>query len=306
MLKKINLFMFMFLIVSAVVNTKGLVAQSYQFEANGAYSYEKQKDGNLSMYLLGVEAFFEQINLEGRPYAEAAFLQKTGSAAIIAMKGSSKFDSEGGIGESETDYVFFGGTVGYVIPVVPVFIKGEYSRNSSDGTYTEPGFKVTYDIKHETFAGDLGYYIIDGFILAGRYEKINETQKMQSSPDVKSEMKAFGPYFKYVTMFDGEKGLNIEGGFKRLSSKEEGEKELNNRIFSIEGDFYVTPQVSIGCSVEINRGDIKTLAGNTYGVELAGFINPNIGLGLEFNYFKADNSDANDSKEFSFSITGRI
>ncbi len=293
-----------FLLVT-VFYAGNVMAESYQYEVNGTYINEKTDNTKTNSYMADAVFNFKEVNLDKVPWEEAAFLQKVGYVSINGLLADYKDDRN----TVKLDYNRFGIDFGYVLPKVPFLVKLSYQRLKDDGSFMDSGVK--YDLKDtkNTFSGELGYYIIDGLDVAASYEKRIKDDKTSINKDTKTDI--YGANFKYVTMFSNEMGINIAGSYNYQTDKstQPGRNDLKekNKIYKIEGTFYVIPQIGLGCDGEFNRGDNKDDAGNTYSAWIKAYIIPNIGLSVGYSIFKPENTrDAEEKKMFMAALTGRI
>lgn len=294
MMKKVFHLSILIIAVSAVMNLQPLSAEGYQVEASGSYFYSKTDSIKYKEYSLFLTGYFQEVNTDGKPYAEAAFLQKTG---YLTVTGTKIKDDEGS--EGEFSGLTYGGELGIVFPVVPVFIKGGYLRNDSDGDWN-------YDRSINTFSGEIGYYLTDNLAVAGNFVKEFAHVEYDTYPKTETKNSTYGCNFKYVNMISNTMALNIEGSYDRISSKTEGLDKLINNEYVIGADFYFTPQIGIGGSIEINKGDDKDYAGNTYKLQASAFLTQNIGIFVGIGKYKAEDSATEDETLFYASVKGRI
>jgi len=168
------------------------------------------------------------------------------------------------------------------------------------------------NIKENDFSGELGYYITDGLAVAGtcKYGKA-DVDFAGTSNDKVVKTTIYGAYFKYVVMFNGQMGINLEGSYKHQTEKttytsKSPEKEKNN-IYIATGDFYITPKIGIEGEIEFNRGDNKYDAGNTYKGSFKIFFIPNFAVSAGYGVFKPeDSSVGSKEKLYMAALTARI
>jgi hypothetical protein len=306
MIKRVVVFFLMILAVSAVLNLQGLRAEAYQFEANGYYYNESADSSDGYSFGLDVTAYFQQVSVDGRPYMEAAFLQKTGYVTLGGEMGSYEIDETDG--KTTIDPMVAGIEAGYVFSPVPVLIKAGYKYDAWDGEFKEPGDTIDFEITKNTYTGQLGYYITDGIALAGTIDMANEETKTKGSfgSTTKTDTMSYGANCKYVTMINADMGINLEASYNYVTVEEKDVKDLVNNVYQIRGDVYVTPMIGIGGIVAINTGDNKEDAGNTYTAEASVFFTPNVALMGSYSFFAADEKGVEDINSFEVAVKGRF
>jgi len=126
MSKRKNMFFAMLIFMVSLFSAQSLMAESYQFELNGGYFYDKLDGEKLADYSLGAVIYFSEVILAKGPYEEAAFLQKS---SFIGFNGDMGTDK---LGKGNLDLKGFGVDLKLVIPEVPFFIKIGYMRGLRD------------------------------------------------------------------------------------------------------------------------------------------------------------------------------
>lgn len=292
MIKKIiTLFSMLSFLTFFSVNV--LMAQSYQFEGSGMYQYEKSDNSKASIFGLSLTAYFNQVNTDGVLLGEAAFMQKAGYVDIFGMYGKME---EGG-GDFKITPASVGADVNYVFPV-PVFITAGASYLSMTGDYS---FKSTNTVLN----CGIGYFIQDGFAVSAEYQRDIKKTEMEFTPDSESTGNTFTGNLKYVTMFQNNMGINLEGSCSYISAEEDSET-AKSQEYKIAGDFYPTPAISIGGSVAIIKSDDNTKEEKTYSARVSAFVIPSFAISAEYSLSKSDADSSDNSNAFTVMLTGRL
>jgi hypothetical protein len=301
MLKR-NLLVLIFMFLLTVLCAGRVMAESYQVEVELGYESTKEKpktgDDTEGTYLNGFITFnFEKVSLEGRPYEEAYFLQKTGLVYLIG----SSFEIEKG--SAEDDGRILGGGVDYVFKPLPLYLGFEYIRNDMEGDTQA----ADYELTSNNFIGKVGAHLGDNFRVYLAYEKDN-TELKAGSLDVKLKENNFFVSFKLVQDLDSQMFINVEGTVKRISAENDfaDTKEVNTET-EILADFYIMPQLSIGAGFELNSGEDKSKEGNAISFRTKGYFIPNAALSFRYEMFKAKDTDEGDDQDtFEIGLTGRF
>ena len=302
MVKRIQLLFLAVLTITIMFIYQESRAESYQFEVNGDYYYQKGDFIKEADYELNAAYYFSQVNIDAAPYREAAFMQQAGYIALSGAIGTVEY------GEGKLDGEQFGIEIKLVLPEFPLFLKLKYDRREFDGDIEDEGTLYDSDLTYNNYSCGLGYYLMKSLAVAVTYERENEKADY---PDIfykeTNKTDSFGGYFKYVTVFENKSGLNLEGSYIYDIYKTDSEGKLKNNTYTLGCDFYITPQIGIGGSAQVNTGDDKEVAGNTYIGRVSVFVIANIAVEAEYGVFKADNTDeSEDSKQFTILLKGRI
>lgn len=292
MIKKIITFFSMLSFLS-FFSVNVLMAQSYQFEGSGMYQYEKSDNSKASTFGLSLTAYFDQVNTDGVLLGEAAFMQKAGYVDIIGMYGKME---EGG-GDFKITPAFVEADLNYVFPV-PVFITAGASYLYMTGDYS---FKAT----NTALNCGIGYFIQDGFAVSAEYQRDIKKTEMEFTPDTETTGNTFKGKLKYVTMFQNNMGINLEGACSYISVEEDSET-VKGQEYEIAGDFYLTPAISIGASVAITKSDDTTEEEKAYSARVSAFVIPSFAISAEYTMSKSDADSSDDSNSFTVMLTGRM
>lgn len=306
MIKRVTVFFLMILTVSAVMNLSELKAESYQFEVNGFYYNEQADSSDGYSYGLEAIAYFEQVSVDGRPYMEAAFLQKAGYVLLGGAMGSYEIDDIDGT--TTLDPMSAGIDIGYVFPQLPLLIKAGYKYDDWDGEFKEPGYTTKFEMSSNTYSGQLGYYIADGAAVAGTIEMVNDETEIKGvyASTTKTDTMSYGFNCKYVTMINADMGINLEASYVYVTVEEKDVEDMVNNVYQIRGDFYLTPKIGLGGIVEIEKGDNKENTGNTYTAEASVFFNTNVALSGSYSFFAADEKGVDNISSFEVAVKGRF
>ncbi len=307
MYKNILILKIIFLTLLVFHSNSNLKAEPYQFEIAGGYEYAKDDDTKTSLYQLGGSIYFEQITTEGRPLAEASFLQKAGYISFIFLLANSKAEDE--YLKVNTDMYGIGAELKYVLPSIPLFVELGYSHMKADQeatiTFYPWDFSDTQNIN--LFYGAIGLYLTDTLAIKGfgskLYRKIDDSSSTEEDTEI-----AYGGELKYVLLLGNGMAFNLQAAYNHESLKEDGDSEKYiTREYELLGDLYLTPGFSIGGGVQIQKGDIKPGVGKTYMAQARLFITENLSIGIQFQQFKVDDSNkGEDSRVFGVYVTGRI
>ena len=225
------------LLPAVLTTTLSSFTQAYQFETSVAYT--DYYDGLFTSTEYSGTYYFSQVSTDARPLAEAAFLGKNSSINLgYADIDSDDFDAQ------DSSFV----SASYYIPNSIFFTSVSYSEDEDENDATL----------------NLGIAPIDGLLIT--------TQHNKDADEYNENL-----YAKYVTLFNGDQALNLEG----LVSKDE---ETDTTNYVLMGDFYFNQRFSLGAM--FSDDDL----GNTYGARLQHFFVENASLKAEYYYLDTNAS----------------
>lgn len=245
------------------------LAGAFQTEITGSFSRaDYENDDEFTAAGLEVEYFFKPVEVNGHPYVEAAFLER--SSSIVAVLGSSKFEFASG---TSMDGPLYGARVTLMNKESPFYVSAGFMFAEY-----EVDVSPTIEMEIESYSINPGFFINDTSLIIIHFQN-SETELL----GVTSDGTEVGIGFKSVI-----KNINLEGSIEQ-SSYDSSTIEEDNTEISLNVDYYLSQKASVGAGISTNSGDDSDDEGNTFTLRSIIYSNENIGFGFEYEKFSADN-----------------
>lgn len=269
--------------------------EQYQTEVSAFYS-RRDDTSDFRMTSTGVsgEVFFAPVNTEEHPYAEAAFLERTGSIFITA-------DEQ----EARTGWVKDGGSelgagINLSQPGFPLTLQLTYttSRIIMDAPR---GFTLTsnaYDFK-------FGNYFTKTLFAGVEYNYVRRDDIIPLFSTLTSRINDYGLFAKYIHELGDYKELSFEATISRSTI---GSTILSNRNTdeSISVDYFFNKSLSAGLGFENNSGTDESSEGQTYSANVRYFVNPRLSIQAKYDRFRNSHPDEDSDHTYEFILAGRF
>lgn len=289
--------LFLWVLCFFITFSSGIVyaQDSYQTEISAGYSHqEDENETETIQYGVGAEIHFSAVNTAGHPLAEADFLERIGSIAIVLGKNEFKADS---VIDIEADGPFYGALLTYAKPDFPIVLQAIYAKSELE---FEPPWNV--DLTSEAYGLGIGYFLDKSLLAEVQYTHI-DTEISSSNSSLSVDGYAF--IGKFVNELSNGTAYNLEGSIGIEQFDDESD-DGSNTILGIAGDYYFNQKVSLGAGFALNSGDDKDDEGNTYGLDLKAFLNSQLGVNVGYEQFIADNDEGEDEESYDVSLIVRF
>lgn len=234
-----------FLIGLAVLAPMAM-AETFQTEVTVGYlDVASEIDG----FGASAQYFFQPVDTDGRPWAEAPFLQREGSVFATATWQQWDSDVDASTAQLGVDGYFANGSLYVGLALNHIRLEDSFS-DASD---------TSLDLT-------VGYSPIAGLLFATSYNT-----EVDYEPNIEA---------KYVRMLNGSRAINIEASYEKVADLEffGGSIDFDD-LYSIGADLYLDPTLSLGIVID-NSFDGTTPVGleeNSYGVRVSKFFTPAFG-----------------------------
>lgn len=244
-----------------------------------------QGDDELSSSLTSIEHYIRPVIIsQGIPRNEAAFLQRSGSI---------------GIGVGDQDGVFnttiYDASTSDQRASVTLAEKGkpwllQWSYLKLKGDASSPN---DTDIKSEMTTYSIGYYIQDGILFS-----ISQGQndiEFSSSPVDDAKVTRFEYALKWVTLRSGQTATMFELSVENEREKD-GSGSRNGQVFAVSGEYYFSPDSSLGVLYAQKTHDDKEEEGTRTELRGSYFVTPRFFVGASIGRFQAGHSSGVDEE----------
>lgn len=266
-------------------------ARHYQVDLAGGWSRSKtdtSPDLEINQYRVGGTYHLKPVALADHPWSEAAFLEH--STSVSALLGFADFD----VGSFSADGMVYGAGFRYADKETPVAAELNFSIGSLDG---DGGV----DIDLNDVNARVGYWLKPN-VIVGVEAGLSETEA-NSVIDV--DTLRVGLFGKLVRDLGDGTAVNGEAHFGMVSVDDSVSTDENVE-FGVAGDFYFTPQYSVGALVDFSFGDAASEEGTTLGVRGTAWFSPRVALNLAATTFDAEDSSGVDQDTFAVFVNLRF
>ncbi len=269
--------------------TAGANEEQYQTEISALYgNLEAGDDFKMTTKAINGEVFFAPVNTKGHPYAEAAFLERIGSASLAAFRSDIK--ATGNKGDGMTYMV----GVNIAQPGFPVAVELMYSTSNFD--YGPPSDST---FKSKGYGLRVGNYFTD-HLLAGVELSTSKTDASASGFAMTFKSKDYGLFARYAGELSKGKHVSFEGNVLQSTSEDDTDKEKNTSI-GLSADYFFNRALSTGIGLEKSSGDSESDEGMTYSANIRYFFTPRYSVQLGYDRFL--NSNEGSWSDWSYNLT---
>lgn len=271
--------------------------EQYRAEVSANYiridERDESYDSRLFLYGVSGELFFAPVKTAEHPYAEAAFLERIGSAFVSVLDQEMK-------GAMEGDGRSLAANINYTRPGFPLAIKAMYAKLKFD-------FDGAADTKSKGnfYSLSVGNYFTRTLLAGVEYSYLKGESSSLFSPTFTSKSKDYGIFAKYVHELEHGRGLNFEGSLGTTKS-DDGTETLSNTNVALAVDYFFNRSVSAGVGIENNSGDDKDFEGITYLANIRYFITPRLSVKATYDRFENANAGLYDEESFGARLAARF
>lgn len=237
------------------------------------------------------EIYFEPVNVENHPVAEAAFLERVGSVYFLGGRAT----ADSALLSAETRRLYLAG-ITYAKAESPFVAQAAYSKVDWD-----------YDTPDATLEGDLyalaaGWYVSPTGLVSLGWIHTDSKLSADGWPDMNLEDDIYSVDVKYVGKFASGAAYNVETKLSAEEKDVDGEKDSMNAV-ALSGDYYLSRRLSLGGGIELIRGSDESREGNTYTATARWFITPRFSAEVETSWFMVSRAEQDDMNERSTDLT---
>ena len=272
--------------------------QSYQVEITGGYEKEDADTSTDKSTILGAEIYFLPVNIENKPLAEAAFLDKSSSVIIGYIKLKSDLQNSS-INSIDASGPLF--AINYVTKTDAFILGAVYSTQDVE---VDPNV-ITSDIK--TTGIEIGKYLNDSSAIRFTYMNSDtEIRSTVSSLTANLDIDFYKLAYKTVQPLNATSYYLFSAGIELIKKNDSSSVKEDNNELSILGEYYFTRMTSLGAGASFNSGDDISDEGKTFGIGGTHFFTQQIALNIIWSTFIADDSQTEDTDSISIDVIARF
>lgn len=266
----------------------------YRAEVSGIYTRTDYEWGGRALATaVAGEIFFAPVKTANHPFAEAAFLEKIGSASLSAGTYDYKsFPLKG-------DGPYYQAYLNYTSPDFPLVLEAILGTASVD--YEDSSYSADSDY----YSIAIGKYLSYGLLSTIGYYQRNTTSTFMTSPTEKSKDHVYFFSTKYVRETEGGTGVNVEADLTRYQFANDDETG-NDYTISLAGDYYFTRSLSAGLGFASAIAVDKFDDGKTYSANIRAFITPRLSLQAIYDRFLNDHDGEPSNRNFALILAARF
>jgi hypothetical protein len=269
--------------------------EQYQAEVSANYSRSDYDfDSRAIMYGVSAEVFFEPVKTTEHPYAEAAFLERIGSAFVFV----GNFDSKAGSSEGKGPMLEVG--VNYAKPGFPLAIQAMYFTSKQD--YGAP-FNGT--VKSNGYALRVGNYFTNTLLAGVEYMYDKADFSFTGFSMASSNIKDYRLFAKYIYELEHGRELSFEENMGTTKS-DDGTKTLSNTDVALAVDYFFSRSLSAGAGIGNNSGKDKNSEGRTYSANIRYFFTPRFSARATYDRFLNANPGLSNDKIVGATLAARF
>lgn len=284
---------------AVLVFTFGAYAEEqYQTEISGIYS---RTNGYLTnggqgikttVYGASAEIFFQPVNTEEHPYAEAAFLERVGSVGARAAQ----LKLEGRV---QADGPMFGIGANLAKPGFPLAFELMYTRSKIDEDQPLVG-----TFKGSTLSTALGNYFTDTLLAGVEYDySSNELEFTGLEGTIRERNYAL--FAKYVLELGHGSEVSIEASVGKATETEDEVTDRNTEE-EILADYYFNKSLSVGAGFGKSTGDLESTEGKTLSANARYFFSPAFSVQAVYERFRNSNDGEQHENMYQVIVAGRF
>jgi len=284
--------------LSTLFTQSALAQQSYNTELGINYSSMETNNGTGSTLTTPfARLYFNPVNTRDKPLAEAAFLDRTGSASIALLQGEGRvkttYNQTQVIDSLGLRFSIDGRQHDSDTTIQLLFIKYD-SEAGSGSTKNYP------DIEVKSYGIGLGQYISNTQHIGFEYQNTTNNSTL-----LDLESYTYRINTKMVRSLGGDSAFNLMAGINRTSTEANNSKTTNTN-YPIKADYYFNPAFSLGAGITVNRGDDLSDEGTTLSFNTGYFISPAIELAASIASFSPSYPDVEEYDTWIIGIRGRF
>ncbi len=267
--------------------------EQYKTEISASYNrLDTDQDGRTLAYGVSAEVFFAPVKIAEHPYAEAAFLERIGSAFLSVLNEDVKSGTLTGKGPALT------AGLNYTKPGFPFAIQAMYTTMKVD-------FDAPYgETKNNGYSLRVGNYATNT-LLAGVEYNYSKSESSFTGPTYSTKSTGYGLFAKYVHELAHGKELSFEASLG-TSKLDDGTETLSNTDLALSVDYYLNRSLSVGVGIVNSSGKDDNDEGRTYSANVRYFITPRFSVQATYDRFLNANADLTNYRTFGATLAARF
>lgn len=279
-------------VVAVWMLAQGASAQeSYQFEVTGGYTWfesDTNPDVEFNEALVEGTYNFKPVMLKDHPWNEAAFLEHSMQAMLNLSY------SEFEVGSADADGLVYGAGFRYAEEDSPIAAEVRYRTGTLDGDFG-------IDVDVTSLEASAGYWLQPNAIVG----LVFTLDQLDPDGSFKLEQTGIAAFGKIVHKLDTERAVNGEARVGWVSV-DTGTDDDDNFEITLLGDYYFTPQYSVGALVDVSVGSADTEEGTTLGARASAWFTPQVGFRVQYSKFWASDSNGDDEDTLGLFLSVRF
>ncbi|MBN4054430.1 putative porin [Nitrospira defluvii] len=273
--------------------------EEYQMAISNDYFYSEDDENNKFMgYGIFVRQYFSPVNTFEHPLAEAAFLERVGSFGLLVISSESEFSSP--LGMIDVDRLSYGAFATFRKPRIPLSLDLSFSQSDARFDTIFIGDTAT-----KRYLVDIGLFILEGVRIDLEYAYSETRNDSVFFSGTTSKNTSYALQSKIVKKFPNDHAMNFQAEIG-IDEFEDLSEEGQNTIIELIADYYFNRFISLGGSVELNRGDRNFSEGESYEVNLLAFLNSHFSVAFSYGIFSADNTAGIDVESYRVFVSVRL
>lgn len=245
--------------------------------------------------LVGVsgEVFFEPVNTEEHPYADAAFLERTGSAFISAASEKTT------VGDAKGDSPLESIGINLSQPGFPLVVQLMYTKSLVD--FNTPD---NLSINSDVYDVKVGNYFAKTLLAGLEYSYGSAEPTSYIFPFGTARSRDYAIFAKYVHELADYQELSFEATAGKSSI---GNKWISrNTTVSFTVDYFFNKSLKVGVGFGNSSGTAVLTEGKRYSASVRYFISPRFSVQATYDTFQNSNPDFENEDTYDLILAGRF
>ncbi|HEX6811161.1 MAG TPA: hypothetical protein VF384_06040 [Planctomycetota bacterium] len=258
--------------------------QSFQYELIGGWSSSEtdaSPDLEINRYIVAGIFHLKPVTVGDHPWNEAPFLEHSSAVNV----GVDYTDFE--VGAFSADGPRFSAGYTFADKETPIAASVNLSLGTLDGD-------AGVDIDFTDINGAVGYWLRPNALVGFEIGM----EEIDAGPLLEIEQMRYGFFGKLVHDLGERRAINVEAHLGMTSVDDSASDEDNFEV-GVAGDFYFTPQYSVGALLDFSFGDAASEEGTTVGIRGSAWFCPQGAVNLEWTTFMADDNNGADEDTLS-------
>lgn len=230
------------------------------------------------------------IHSPAMPRGEAAFLQRAGSVGVLVGETDTS-------GSADASIKSQGAQVTLAEKNKPWLLQWRYQKHK--GTASE---LTNTDIEAEFTDYKIGFFLSDGVMIS--YLQGKSDVELSTVPG-KTEGTRNEYALKWVTLRSGQRATNFELSLTDAREKDSAGSN-DSRVILVSGDYYFTPDTSLGAAYSQQTGDDKMYEGTRTEIRGGHYVMPQLFVGAILGRFQASHSSGEDEESRNLFVSYRF
>ena len=188
----------------------------------------------------------------------------------------------------------------YAQPSQPIVAQVHFTKAEAD--FDAP---IEADISTDTYGLGIGVYLRDGLLVTLNYARSETDLSATGFSGFEMEHDRFTIDVKWVSELAKNRAINLLGEVE-IDQFDTETDDGSNTTFGIAADYYLTSHVSLGGGLALNTGDDEYEEGESIQARFRAFLHPQFSIEGEYEYFFADNENADDRKSVAVALAVRF